>query len=267
MQPRLSVILSCYNNESTLNRAIDSILAQSFTDWVMICCDDGSTDCSYSILEKYKKEYPDKFIVIHNENNMKLGYSLNCCLEHVNTEYVARMDADDESLPERFKKQIAFLDSNPDLMVCGTQIRVINDLSGMEYVSKIEEKPDKYTRHKRTPFNHATIMCHKEMYDILGGYSEDKSTVRCEDKDLWFRFFDRELKGENILEPLYRTHENKEHIYRTTLASRKNSLFTEWKGYRLLGYPWYWYYKPVMNFCKGFVPRELMVMYYKRFRK
>lgn len=257
----ISVIMACYNCEKTIDKAIDSILAQTYSNWVVICCDDGSTDDTFHVLNEYKKEYPDRFVILRNDNNMKLSYSLNRCLEYVNTDLVARMDADDVSMPERFERQVAFLDKHPDHILCGTQILIHSELSGQDYISSIEECPDKYTLHRRTPFNHATIMCRQEMYSILNGYSEANTAVRCEDQELWYRFFAKGLKGANILEPLYTVVENKELIYRITPKNRWNSFITALKGYRLLHYPWYWYYKPFLNIAKVFVPKRLIIKY------
>ena len=257
----ISVIMACYNCEKTIDKAIDSILAQTYSNWIMICCDDGSTDDTFHILNEYKKEYPDRFVVLRNDNNMKLSYSLNHCLEYVNTDLVARMDADDVSMPERFERQVAFLDTHPDHILCGTQILIHSELSRQDYISSIEEHPDKYTLYRRTPFNHATIMCRQEMYSILNGYSEANTAVRCEDQELWYRFFAKGLKGANILEPLYTVVENKELIYRITPKNRWNSFITALKGYRLLRYPWYWYYKPFLNIAKVFVPKRLIIKY------
>jgi len=262
----ISVIMACYNCEETLNKAIDSIIVQTYSDWVMICCDDGSTDNTYKILNEYKSKYPDKFVIIRNEQNKKLAYSLNRCLEYANTEFVARMDADDESLPERFEKQIQFLSEHPECIVCGAKIRFINDFSGREHVSNVDETPDRFTLHKHIPFNHATIMCRKAMYDVLDGYTDIKTTVRCEDKDLWYRFFSHGLAGKNLNEPLYIIHENEALVYRITPRNRWNIFITDIRGYRLLHYPWYWYYKPIVNLMKIFVPKRMVIWYFKRFR-
>lgn len=267
MKEKISVIMACYNCEATLPKAVDSILAQTYTNWVMICCDDGSTDGTYEILSDYKDRYPDRFVLIQNEENRKLAYSLNRCLERVETEYVARQDADDESFPERFEKQIAFLRQHPDRILCGTKILFINDFSGKTHVSKVEEEPNAYTLHHHTPFNHATILCRKEMYELLGGYTDRASTVRCEDKDLWYRFFLQGLRGSNLKEPLYQLHENEELISRNTASSRWNDFVTDLHGYRLLRYPWYWYGKPFLNLIKTLVPKKAVIWYYKKFRQ
>ena len=66
MKDKISVIMACYNCEKTLNKAIDSILSQTYTNWIMICCDDGSTDGTLKVLNNYKERYPDKFVIIKN---------------------------------------------------------------------------------------------------------------------------------------------------------------------------------------------------------
>lgn len=265
-QKRVSVIMACYNCEKTLNKAINSILAQTYSDWVMICCDDGSTDGTPQILNNFKSKYPDKFIIIRNERNMKLAYSLNQCLKYVNTDYVARMDADDESFPERFDKQVLFLDTHPEFIVCGTEILIYNEMSGKQYVKKVDCCPDKLTLFRHTPFNHATIMCRREMYSVLEGYRDDKTTVRCEDKDLWYRFFCHNLSGSNLKEPLYKLSEDIAHIKRNTARSRWNGFVTDIHGYKMLKYPWYWYYKPFFSLLKILIPKCIVVLYFKWFR-
>ena len=106
--PTVSVIMGIYNCEKTLSDAIDSIINQTYSDWELIMCDDGSTDNTYQIATKYS-EKDNRITVIKNDTNSGLAFSLNHCLKYAKGEYVARMDADDISLPNRFEKQVAFL--------------------------------------------------------------------------------------------------------------------------------------------------------------
>ena len=112
MKPRISVLMGIYNCATTLPEAIDSLYAQTYKDFKLILCDDGSTDNTYEVAKKYADKY-DNIVLLRNEKNMKLAYTLNHCLEYADTEYVARMDGDDISIPERFEKQIKFLDTHP----------------------------------------------------------------------------------------------------------------------------------------------------------
>lgn len=262
----VSVIMGFYNNESTLARAIDSIINQTFNNWELILCDDGSNDGSYSIANNYLNRYPDKIKLLRNKKNMHLAAALNKCLSVATGEYIARMDADDESLPDRFEKQLSFLEKHPEFILCGTDIIVADEISGIEKRLYSIPFPDRFTLYKHTPFNHATILCRRRLLSDLGGYTESRSVFRCEDKDLWYRFFAFDYKGANINEPLYKVYENEASIYRRTPRSRWNIFITNLRGFKLLKYPWYWYHKPFINLTKVFIPRTLLV-YYKKKKK
>ena len=101
-QYKVSVIMASYNGEKYISDAIQSLLDQTFQDWELVICDDCSTDSTYQILKRYAEKYPDKFQVLHNEKNLRLAASLNRCIKCTRGEYIARMDDDDVSLPERF---------------------------------------------------------------------------------------------------------------------------------------------------------------------
>ena len=120
--PRITVIMPVYNCELYIKEAIDSILNQTFADFDFLIIDDASTDKTVSII----KEYKDSRIQLI-EKTVNTGYtiSLNYGLKVAKGEYIARMDGDDISLPNRFEKQIAFLDSNPDVVLCGSNFGII----------------------------------------------------------------------------------------------------------------------------------------------
>lgn len=121
----ISVIMSNYNTpEEYLRDAIESILDQTYSDFEFIIVDDCSTDKSLDII----KSYTDTRIrIIKNETNMGITKSLNRALAVSKGEYIARMDADDICLPERFEKQIEFLNNNSDVIVCGTWVELFGD--------------------------------------------------------------------------------------------------------------------------------------------
>ena len=96
---KVSIIMGIYNCAATLPEAIDSILAQTFPDWQLVLCDDGSKDNTYAVAKAYQERIPDKIILLQNEQNMGLNHTLNRCLQAATGEYVARMDGDDVSLP------------------------------------------------------------------------------------------------------------------------------------------------------------------------
>lgn len=262
MDEKVSVIMACYNCEQTLHKALDSILAQTYTNWIMICCDDGSSDNTFGILNQYREEYPDKFIIISNGENKKLPYSLNHCLQYVKTDLVARMDADDWCLPERFEKQVAFLREHPEYDLVGTGVTVSDGEKRIASIIKTPE-PTKETMLKSNAFSHATIMTYKRVYDALGGYSLDPTVLRVEDVDLWCRFLAAGYKGYNMPDELYVILENEHAVQRRTLQARLNSARTRNRGYRLMGFHGFVCIKPYLLVLRAFVPYGM----YKRIHK
>lgn len=253
MNEKISVIMSVYNCEKTISKAIDSILNQTYTDWVMIICDDASTDNTYEIINEYKNSYPDKFIIIKNESNMKLPYSLNRCLEHVETDFIARMDGDDWSHPQRFEKQIEFLKKHPEIDLVGTGVAVSDGEKKIGSITKIPS-PTKQTMTYQNAFSHATIMTYKRIYDQLGGYSLDKSVLRVEDVDLWCRFLSAGFKGYNLQDELYCILEDRAAVKRRTLSARINEAKTKSNGYKKMGFSGFVCIKPYFGILKAFIP-------------
>lgn len=250
----ISIIMAVYNCAPTVREAIDSILGQTYENWQMIICDDCSTDNTLEIVKEYETKYPDKFKVIQNQVNSKLSFSLNHCLEYADGEFIARMDGDDISVPERFEKQVKYLREHPDVDLCSTIIQRFDESGPTDVIYK-PEFPDRYTQRNHVAFNHATIMTYKYVYEKCDGYTVSKRTVRAQDYDLWFRFFYHGFKGVNMQEPLYLMREDLNAVKRRTFKVRFNAYRTTVKGFRLLRYPLSWYIKPTVTFiAKGLTP-------------
>ena len=125
-RPLISVIMPVYNAGRFLPRAIESIRKQTITDFEFLIIDDGSTDDSRSIIKRFAKR--DKRIrMFRNRKNIGIVRSLNLLIPKTRGRFVARMDADDISLPNRFEKQITFLEFHPTLVACGGQEYIINE--------------------------------------------------------------------------------------------------------------------------------------------
>lgn len=253
--------MAVYNCEKTVREAIDSILAQTYTNWQFIICNDCSTDQTQSILEEYQRKYPDKFVLLQNDRNMRLAYSLNQCLKKATGDYIARMDGDDKSAPERFEKQISFLQEHPEYDLVGTAMRRFNEEGLADTVYK-PEAVDKLTMRRKVPFNHATIMTYPSVYQALDGYTVSKRTSRTEDYDLWFRFFHAGFSGYNLQEPLYLVREDMNAIRRRTIRGRWYGFQTTCFGFRLLGFPKRWLIKPFFVMVgKSLVPYRIIMLY------
>ncbi len=260
---KISVIMGIYNCAGTLSEAIESIIAQTYDNWELVMCDDASTDETYAIAQAYKDRYPDKIILIRNEQNSRLAYSLNHCLEYATGEYVARMDGDDRCLPERFAIQVDYLQKNPECDLVGTAMQRFSE-EGMANIDAKPEHPDKFSLRTYIPFHHATIMTYKRVYNELNGYTVAERTMRAQDYDLWFRFFAAGFKGDNIQDALYLVREDAAAIRRRTFSVRWNAFKTTRIGYQLLGYPKHWIVRPfVETIVKSITPYRAIELYRK----
>jgi glycosyltransferase involved in cell wall biosynthesis len=121
----VSVVFSVYNAQKYLDESIKSILSQTYTNFEFIIIDDGSTDNSLMIIKKYMKL--DNRIVVISRKNKGLPFSLNEGIEKSSGKYIVRMDADDISLPNRFERQIDYMEKNENVGVCGTAIESFGD--------------------------------------------------------------------------------------------------------------------------------------------
>src|SRR5215218_8009066 len=120
--PQVSVILPVYNGEAYLQEAVDSILAQTFTDFELLIINDGSTDDSERIIDSYKDS---RVKHLKNEQNRGLIFSLNRGVEAAKGAYIARMDADDVALPERLEKQMQYLKQNKEVGILSCTVSFI----------------------------------------------------------------------------------------------------------------------------------------------
>lgn len=260
--PKVSVIMGVYNCKESVSNAIDSILAQTFSDWELIICDDGSTDGTDVVLQKYEAENPGKIICLRNEHNKKLAYSLNRCLMAAKGEYIARMDADDKSLPNRLQKQVKFLDGNPEYALVGgaTEIFDGNSIIGIRIPKAIPDTRDVLFG---PTFLHPTIMMRKYAYDILNGYTELERAEQVEDWDLWLRFFSFGFKGYNLQEPVLVYYEPIDDHKKRTFSRTLNCVKTARAGYAMLHISKWQYifsYKPILMF---FAPNWIRHCYRK----
>lgn len=228
--------MSVYNCEQYLRESIDSILSQTYDNWEFVICNDASTDGTQAVLDEYKAKYPNKFILISNETNKRLAFSLNRCLQYATGDYIARMDGDDIAAPDRFEKEIAYLKAHPDCDLVGTAMQQFDENGPLQKVSK-PEYVDKFSMQQFVPFNHATIMTYPRVYEKLGGYTVCKRTTRTEDYDLWFRFFAAGFQGRNLQDALYHVREDMNAIKRRTFMSRWYGFQTTCIGFKLLGFP------------------------------
>ena len=264
---KVSVTMGVYNCEASLAEAVDSILNQSFTDWELIMCDDGSSDGSYAIAKEYEKRFPDKIRVIKNERNMGLNETLNRCIGEAKGEYIAGMDADDISVAERLEKEYEFLEEHKEYgFVCCDMIMF--DESGEWGRTHSKAEPDiKDIYVSGGAYCHATRLVRKEAYKAVGGYTVDKRLLRVEDYNLWQKLYVKGYKGYNLHEALYKMRDDKNAIKRRSLRNRLNGTYAVYTGFKMLNLPWYYFGYVVKDAVVGVAKNIIPMPVYKYFHQ
>lgn len=186
MAPKVSVVMSVYNGECYLEQAVESILTQTFTDIEFIIIDDGSTDGTGEFLTGYATQ-DSRITIIRNEPNIGLTKSLNKGLALAQGKYIARMDADDISLPERLARQVHFLETQPEVGVLGTAIQGV-DNAGKLHQTRLFPTTSAVLKWRlcfENPIAHPAVMMRREVVKQANGYNVEMTTSQ--DYDLWQR--------------------------------------------------------------------------------
>ena len=182
LYPLVTVLMSTYNNEKTVSRAIDSILNQTFTDYEFLIINDASKDRTERVIKRFSDS---RIRIISNKKNLGLTRSLNKGLKEAKGKYLARIDADDISLPKRLEKQVNFLQNNPDFILIGTSFNIINKKGKIIKKVEFNLNPEElyYDLIFQNMFAHSSVLFKLEDVIKLGEYSERLKYAQ--DYDLW----------------------------------------------------------------------------------
>ena len=260
---KISVLMGIYNCAETLGAAIESILAQTVTDWELILCDDGSSDDTYAVAEGYQQQYPEKLKLLKNPKNMGLNYTLNHCLSHATGIYIARMDGDDLCMPERFEMELQALESNPEIAIVSTPMEYFDE-NGTWGTGKAIANPQPRDFLRGTPFCHAPCMVRREAMVSVGGYTDDKKFLRVEDYDLWIKLYHAGYRGINLETPLYRMRDDRNATARRKFRYRINEARVKAKAVRLLKLPVWCYVHALRPILVGLLPTCLYTFLHKK---
>lgn len=231
--PRVSVLMPAYNTEEYVAEAVNSILYQAFQDLELVVVDDGSTDQTLAILHSLR----DPKLRVFSTANRGLEAACNTGLRHCRGELIARLDADDLSMPERLERQVRFLDDNPDVMMIGASCHRIDhqgrDIGDLTVPTDWESIVRFMFRDN--PFVHSTVMFRRAAIEAVGPYDV---TERHGDYELWIRMA-AAFPVCNLAEPLIVRREHPENFSSTAMSETKarwERLRLQWKALRLL--PW-----------------------------
>lgn len=169
----ISIVMPVYNGKEYLKESINSILDQTYTDWeFLIINEHGSNDGSKEIIEEYSK-VDSRIILIQNEERLGISASMNVGIDRASGKYIARMDADDISMPKRFQKQVEFMENNPDIGMCGVEVEIFGSNS-FEWGLETDRNKLATNILFYSPSVHPTVMIRKEILDKYNlRYNED----------------------------------------------------------------------------------------------
>ena len=208
--PLVSVLMPVYNCESFIREAIQSVLNQTFTDFELLIIDDCSTDTTLDIIKSFSDP---RIVLIEKARNSGYTDSLNHGILLAKGTYIARMDGDDICMPERFAKQVEFLNANPEIILCGTAIEIIGTNKILHHPLTHNEILVKLCF--LNSFYHPTIMARRK---ILLKNNYNKIFEPAEDYELWTRLaFLGKLANLDAVLLQYRIHENQ-------ISNSKNSI-------------------------------------------
>ena len=183
-----------------------------------------------------------------------MAATLNHCLKYADTEFVARMDGDDLSMPTRFEKQINFLDQNPKVDIVSSAM-IYFDGHGDFMTGSPIEYPQARDFIMGSPFCHAPCMVRSKAYAAVNGYSEDQHILRGEDYHLWFKMYSLGFKGYNFKEPLYKMRDDRNASARRQFKYRINEMYIKHIGYKMLGLPFYYQIFALKPILVGILPQ------------
>lgn len=198
-QPLVSVLMAVFNEEKYLPYSIESILNQTYKSFELIIINDGSTDSTKDVLNKYQN---DPRIKIITQRNIGLARSLNKGIDISVGKYIARQDGDDISEPRRLEKQVEFMEKNADIGFIGSNYHVINENNQITDTTNVFTKPEDIMLAEITSnqFGHGSILIRRKE---IKKYKYDPGFRVAQDYDLWSKLL-HSTKAANMITPLYR---------------------------------------------------------------
>ena len=193
--------MAAYNEEKDIGRALESILAQSFSDWELIVIDDGSTDTTVDIVGSYAKK-DSRISLVCNDTNRELSMSLNRGIGLAQADLIARADANDTNLPERLSKQYEYMQAHPEIDVLGTAAYLLDEAGDRvnTYSHPLTHAELKALPFLKIQFFHPSVMIRRRFFDTAGLY--DPHYPNAEDQEIWLRGLSVGCCYANLPEPL-----------------------------------------------------------------
>ena len=256
--PEISVIMGVYNqfNRQILEASVDSVLNQTYKDLEFIIYDDGSAKEVTEILEEIAKK-DERIVLFGAKENHGLAFSLNACIRKAKGKYIARMDCDDISYPERLQAQREFLEENPEFSFVGCNADLFDE-GGVWGVRKMPERPSESDFLKYSPYIHPSVMYRANLFTKEIAYDESSEMLRCEDYEIFMKLKSKGYSGANLQKQLFAYREDVSAHARRTMKHRINEAKCRYRNFKKLGilFPKGWIYvlRPIVG---GIIPTRV----------
>lgn len=255
--PIVSVIMGTRyikKDVTLLRRSVSSILNQTFTRFELLICDDGSSSEAVAFLESIGDT---RVKLLRDSSRFDLAYKLNFCLMHSRGEFVARMDDDDWSYPDRLDKEIGFLMSNPNVDFVGSNVMLVQGNATVGE-RRLPEYPLVKDFFFTQPFVHPTLVFRKDALMAVGGYSESLDCVLCEDYDLLLRLYETGSVGANLQEVLLDYTIPLDPKGNRSMRHRFNEVKTRYRRFKSLGVLHKAFPYVIKPIAVGLIPDEIL---------
>lgn len=223
-KPNVSIIMPCYNSEKYIEKAISSILCQTYSDFELIIVNDGSTDKTVDIIKKYIRE-DFRIILLNNKYKKGVSGAMNTGLDISKGNYITRMDSDDISVSDRIQKQVSFLEQNPDFGICSVNISYIDENDNVQkdkLYNFSNDIPIEWQILWKNPIPNAPIMYRKEL--IRNNKSKFKNLKTAEDYDFLIGFVSR-TKIHFLNESLYLYRKHPKSLFQSNFNETINNSY------------------------------------------
>ncbi len=183
--PLVSVIMPVKNGSRFMHHAIDSILSQTYKHFELLIIDDGSKDATWDIMKTYQRKHPKHIKIFHLETSVGAFAAANELLKHAKGTYIAPMDSDDISNPERLEKEVLFLQNNPHIIIVGSDVAIINTRGQKTGTKRLPQTHAHIYKqfafinpivHPSCMINRSKLSNQKRLYDTKYGVNSDYST-------------------------------------------------------------------------------------------
>lgn len=259
MKEEITVLMSVYNTpEEQLRNAIESILNQTYKNFIFMIIDDCSTDGSLEIIQSYSNK-DDRIKIVKNEQNLGLENSLNKGVQLIETKYIARMDSDDIAYPERLEKQIKFAKQHEDYTIISGKADWFNE-NGVYGTSKMTGEICINDLLKGTPFIHPTMLIKTTDIKKIGGYPKYR---RCEDYAMVLEMYYNGYKGYIMDEVLIKYRMDDVGYSKKKLNHRFMEVKLKSEYFKKLKIKWYKRIYIIKPIIAGLIPKKLMAKYQK----